>query len=106
MTFPATKVSIVVEKLIQDGVTRIIMEAGARGFTIIDGAGLGEHGLHSSERPAIVGAFAIVKIEVVVSDNAVAEKIADAVAQQYFDHHPGIVYLETVQVLRPTKFGG
>ncbi len=104
MTHRATKISIVVEKLIQDGVTQIIKEAGARGFTVIDGSGEGSHGVYSGERPSIVGAFAIVKIEVIVADAEAAQRIADAVTQRYFEQYAGIVYLETVQVLRPGKF--
>ena len=104
MTYKATKITIVSEKLIQSGITRIVEDAGAAGYTVIEGGGKGQHGLRSTDRPKVVGAFGIVKIEVVVADRGVADAIADKVAASYFENYSGIVYLEEVEVLRPKKF--
>lgn len=104
MIHQATKISIIAEKLIQDGIIKIIEDAGATGYTVIDGGGKGHHGLRSTERAAVVGGFAIVKIEVITADAKTAEAIATAVANTYFTHHSGIVYMEEVKVLRPQKF--
>ena len=104
MTVTAAKVSIVVEKLIQEGVAKIVEAAGARGYTLLEGGGKGGHAFHSTERRGLVGEFAIVKFEVIVADRAVAEAIAEKVAATYFGAHSGIVYLEDVEVLRADKF--
>jgi len=104
MFHKATKISIVAEKLIQHGITHIIEQAGASGYTVIDGGGKGSHGVRATDRPSVVGDFAIVKIEVVMSDAEKARKIAEKVAEDYFDRYSGIVYIEEVEVLRPQKF--
>ncbi|MGB0683343.1 MAG: P-II family nitrogen regulator [Magnetovibrionaceae bacterium] len=105
----ATRISIIAEKLLHDGVCRIIMESGAKGYSVFDGGGgMGSHGCHSphapAHAPAVVGDFAIVKIESVVAKREVAEEIAAKVADVYFSRYSGIVYLEDVDVLRPEKF--
>ena len=106
MTAKAMKVSIVVEKLLQDGVAKIVEAAGARGYTLLEGGGKGAHHFHSTERRGLVGEFSIVKFEVIVGDRAMAEAIAEGVARTYFATHSGIVYLEEVEVLRAEKFVG
>ena len=104
MTISATKITIVSERVILEKITAIIEAAGATGYTVIEGGGKGSHGLRTTERPAVVKALAIVKIEVVVADRETAETIADAVNEQYFKNYSGIVYLERVEILRQHKF--
>lgn len=103
-THKAARVSITVEKLIQDKVTAIIEEEGAAGYSIFEGGGKGQHDLHISHGSNIVGEFSIVKIEVVVNDHAVANRIAERVATQFLGEQSGIVYVDNVWVLRPQKF--
>ncbi|MBO6639036.1 MAG: hypothetical protein JJ920_15850 [Roseitalea sp.] len=104
MTHTATKIVIITEKLIVDGVTKIIEEAGASGYTMVQAAGKGSRGVRSSGRPAVVDAFANVKIEVITATREMAEQIADTVAARYFENYSGITYLEEVEILRPHKF--
>ena len=104
MTHTATKVSIITEKLIETGVEKICLDEGATGYTVFDGSGMGSHGLRSRDRPAVVSAFALIKIEVIVADASVAERIAEKVASTYFKDYSGIVYLDRVEVLRREKF--
>ncbi|WP_421708060.1 P-II family nitrogen regulator [Algihabitans sp.] len=104
MTHKATKIVIITEKLIQDGVARIIQQAGASGYTVVAAGGKGSRGVRSSGRPAVVDAFANVKIEVITSNREMADRIADEVAATYFENYSGITYLEEVEVLRPHKF--
>lgn len=104
MTHKATKIVIITEKLIVEGVTTIIEEAGASGYTMVQAAGKGSRGVRSSGRPAVVDAFANVKIEVITATRAMAEQIADKVAARYFENYSGITYLEEVEILRPHKF--
>lgn len=103
-TFKATRISIIAEKLNQNGITRILEQAGATGFSFFEGGGKGEHSNHPMHRPSIVGDFAIIKIEAIVTDRDVADKIAEAVTAAYFEAHSGVIYLHEVEVLRPEKF--
>lgn len=100
----ATKIILVVERLLRDKVIAIVEAQGAKGYTVTEGAGKGEHGLHGSDRPGIAPGFNIVRIEVIVSSRAAAEAIARTVAERYFTEYPGIVYMNEVEVLRPEKF--
>ena len=100
----ANRVTIPAEKLIQDGITKIIDEEGAKGYSVFEGGGRGRHGIHSMHPAPIVDDFVIVKIETVVAKREVAEAIAERVAATYFKEYPGIVYLDTVDILRPEKF--
>lgn len=104
MTYKATKIVIITEKIIFDGVTRIIEEAGASGYTAVAAGGKGSRGVRSSGRPAVVDAFSNIKIEVITSSREMADRIADEVAVAYFENYSGITYLEEVEVLRPQKF--
>ena len=90
MTHKATKIVIITEKLIFDGVTRIIEDAGASGYTAVAAGAL--------------DAFANIKIEVITANRDMAVRIADEVAARYFEDYSGITYLEEVEVLRPHKF--
>lgn len=104
MTHKAKKVVIVTEKLILDGVTKIIEDAGAGGYTVVDASGKGSRNVRSANRPRVVDGFANVKIEVIVADESDANIIAETVAQTYFDNYSGITYLQDVEVLRRQKF--
>lgn len=103
-TFNATRISIIAERLIQDGIIRILDETGATGYSIFEGGGKGGHRVHPAHRPSIVEAFSIVKIEAIVSNRAIAEDIAEKVAAKYFADQSGVIYLHEVEVLRPDKF--
>lgn len=100
----ATKIVIVTEKLIEAQVERIVIDAGATGYTVLDGSGKGSHGVRTRDRPSVVADFALVRIEVIVADRAIAEEIAEAVSEKFFTNYSGIVYLDQVEVLRREKF--
>lgn len=101
----ATKLIIITEKLIEHKVCDIIESCGASGYTLVAAGGQGSHEFHfTSERATLVGDFRNVKIETIVNEKAVAEKIMHEVAEQLFNYHYGITYLEQVEILRPAKF--
>ncbi|MEM6328394.1 MAG: hypothetical protein AAF791_14870 [Bacteroidota bacterium] len=103
-TSKATKLSIVTEKLNEQAIERIVMEAGGKGYTVFDGSGRGSHSTKTRDRASVVGAFSLVKIEVIIADRAVADDIVDQVSAGYFGDFSGIVYLEEVEILRREKF--
>jgi len=104
MFHTATKIVLVVEQFLRDKVCDIVEAEGARGYTVIDCSGKGAHGRHTRDRPSVVRGFALSKLEIIVSDRAAAERIAETVAERYFEEYPGIVYIDAVEVLRPDKF--
>ena len=104
ITHKATRIAIIAEKLLQENITRIVEDAGATGYSVYDGGGKGAHGAYPFHRPAVADGFAIVKIEVVVSDRAVAMDIAEKVTTTYFETYSGIIYLDEIEVFRPAKF--
>lgn len=104
MIYRAKRVSIVTEKLNEREIERIVEQAGAKGYTVFEGSGKGSHGLKTRDRPSMVDAFSLVKIEVIVADRETAEAIAERVADTYFRDYAGIVYIDDVEVLRREKF--
>jgi len=103
-TYPAFKITIVAEKLIQDQIVAIMEAAGATGYSVFDGDGRGAQGPHPAHRPSIVREFAIVKLESIVATRETAEAIAETVSAKFFETYPCIVYLDQVEVLRRAKF--
>lgn len=85
-------------------IERIVVEAGASGYTVFDGSGKGSHHVKRRDRPSVVDDFSLVKIEVIVADRTTADAIVAKVASAYFDEFSGIVYLEEVEILRLEKF--
>lgn len=104
MTHKAKKVVIITEKLIVEGVIKIVERCGATGYTVFAAGGKGSRGVRSEDRPKVVDAFSNVQIEIITSNDAVANQIVDEVAATYFENYSGITYLEDVEVLRPHKF--
>ena len=104
MAHKAKKVVIITEKLILGNVLKIIEDAGATGYTVIAAGGKGSRGVRSEDRPKVVDAFSNVQIDVIVGSDATANRIAEEVANRYFENYSGITYLEDVEILRPHKF--
>ncbi len=102
--FKATKVVIITEKVILEKVARLIEAAGARGYTVTPAGGKGSRGVRSTSRAAVVDEFRNIKIEVITGSKEAANRIADEVAEQFFNNYSGITYLEEVEILRPHKF--
>jgi nitrogen regulatory protein PII len=104
MTQTATKLVIITEKVLLNKITKIIQAAGATGFTVMAAGGVGSRNTRSSGQPAVSDTFSNVKIEVITGSKEAANRIADEVAETFFDNYSGITYLEDVEILRPHKF--
>jgi hypothetical protein len=104
MTLPATKLTVVVERLLQPAVERLLGETGVTGWSVFPGGGRGRHGVHRAEAAQIVREFAIVKIESVLLDRATAERIAETLTRDHLADQSGIVWLEPMAVIRGAKF--
>lgn len=104
MFYKANKVTIVAERLLQAGILKILEAGGAKGYTIVDGSGQGEHINRKGDRASVVRAFSIVRIEFIMADEISARAIAEEVATTYFDQYSGIVYVSPVEVIRADRF--
>ena len=105
MTQQATKLVIVTEKLLLNKIAKIIDEAGAPGYTVVEAGGKGSRNVRSSGRPTVSDSFSNIKFEVLTPTRDMAVKISDEVAVQFFDNYSGIAYLcDVMEVLHAHKF--
>ena len=96
-TVPHRLVTIIAERAVRDRLLDAVHRLGATGHTIADVQGEGSRGARAARGGPSV------KIETIVPA-AVADRIAEHVAERYFAHHSVIVYLQHVEVLRGSKY--
>ena len=104
MTQQASKLVIVTEKLLLKKIVKIIDEAGATGYTVMDAGGKGSRNERTSGQPTVSDTYSNIKIEVLTSKRDIALKISDEVAAQFFDDYSGIAYLCNAEVLHAHTF--
>jgi nitrogen regulatory protein PII len=88
----------VAEPVLEEQLTTLLRRLGARGFTVTETRGEGSRGMRASEVPGEG-----VRIESVVSE-AVADRILEQVAKQYFTNYAVIAFVATVEVVRGEKY--
>ena len=106
MTQQASKLVIVTEKLLLKKIAKIIDEAGATGYTVVEAGGKGSRNVRSSGRPSVSDEFSNIKIEVLTDSRDMAEKISNKVARKYFEDYSGIAYICHAEVLSAHQFCG
>ena len=104
MTQQASKLVIVTEKLLLKKIVKIIDEAGATGYTVVEAGGRGSRNERTSGQPTVSDTYSNIKIEVLTSNRDIALKISDEVAAQFFDDYSGIAYLCSAEVLHAHTF--
>ena len=104
MTQQASKLVIVTEKVLLKKIAKIIDEAGATGYTVVDAGGKGSRNLRSSGQPSVSDTQSNIKFEVLTRNRDIALKISDEVAAEFFDDYSGIAYLCDAEVLHAHKF--
>ena len=105
MTQQASKLVIVTEKLLLQKIAKIIDEAGATGYTVMEAGGKGSRNVRSSGRPTVSDTYSNIKFEVLTPSREMAVQIADEVAAQFFEDYSGISYLcDVMEVLHAHKF--
>ncbi|MBE9047471.1 hypothetical protein IQ255_24230 [Pleurocapsales cyanobacterium LEGE 10410] len=104
MTQQAIKLVIVTEKLLLKKIAKIIDQAGATGYTVVDTGGKGSRNVRSSGQPTISDTYSNIKFEVLTRNRDIALKISDGVAAQFFDDYSGIAYICNAEVLHAHKF--
>jgi nitrogen regulatory protein PII len=104
MSKKANKLVIVTEKLLLKQITRIIDDAGATGYTVMEAGGKGSRNVRSSGQPSVGDTFSNIKIEVLTADREMALKISDEIAAEFFDNYSGITYLCDAEILHAHTF--
>ena len=104
MTQQASKLVIVTEKVLLKKIAKIIDEAGATGYTVVDAGGKGNRNVRSPGQPTVSENFSNIKLEVLTRNRDMALKISDEVAAQFFDDYSGISYVCEAEVLHAHKF--
>lgn len=104
MTQQAKKLVIITEKLLLKKVAKIIDQAGATGYTVLETGGKGSRNVRSSGQPTIGDTESNIKFEVLTPTREMALKISDEVAAQFFEDYSGITYLCEAEVLHAHKF--
>ena len=93
-------VTIVAETILEERITRELLELGATGFTVTESHGRGSRGMRTGDIPGQG-----VRIEVVVP-SAVSERIVARLRDAYFPHYAVIAWLTDVDVVRGEKYAG
>ena len=94
-----TLLTIIAEGALEDTLLGDIETLGARGYTITDARGKGDHG----RRDASWAPHANIRIEV-LCDAATARALYTSIYERYNDNYSMIMYVSEVGVLRPKKF--
>ena len=102
----ANKLIIVTEKLLLKKIGKIIDEAGATGYTVVDAGGKGSRNVRSSGQPTVSGTYSNIKLEVLTESREMAIEISDEVAAQFFEDYSGITYICNAEVLSAHQFCG
>lgn len=98
-TVQMKRVTIVAEALLAERLEEDILRLGASGYTTTEADGEGSRGVRANEWEGKNR-----KIETVVTP-AVADKILDCLAEDYFPHFAVIAYMHDVEVVRGEKYG-
>ena len=106
MAKPAKKLVIITEKLLLKQVAKIIDEAGATGYTVLETGGKGSRNMRSSGQPSVSDTTANIKFEVLTDTKDMALEISDKVALQFFNDYAGIAYICDAEVLYGHSFCG
>lgn len=99
-TSPVKKLTVVVEAVLEDRLTRELLSMGMKGYTAYEVRG---HGLPGG---ATGDDFenATLKIESLMTAD-VADRALEHLAKEYFPHYSVIAYVEEVQVVRGSRYG-
>jgi nitrogen regulatory protein PII len=99
MTQKAKKLVIITENVLLSKVTKIILDEGATGYTVMSAGGVGSRNTPSPGQSPVAHTYQNIKIEIITANEDVARAIAKKIADKYFDNFSGIIHLGEVEVL-------
>ena len=99
-THPIKKLTIVIESILEDRLTRELLALGMKGYTASQVRGQGLPGGPTAEDFE----NATLKLETLITPD-IADKALEHLAREYFPHYAVIAYVEEVQVVRGSRYG-
>ena len=97
-TFPVVCVTIVAEAVVEQRLLRDLEAAGARGWSSTTGHARGQGFVDATAWEG-----GTVRVETLVSE-AVADRLMEALARDYFPHYAVVAWTSPAQVVRPDRF--
>jgi nitrogen regulatory protein P-II 2 len=91
-------VTIVAETVLEESLTRGLVERGATGYTVTESQGKGSRGIRSGDVPG-----ESVRIETVV-DRATSDRVLNWIQESYFPNYAVIAWVTPAEVLRGDKY--
>jgi len=91
-------VTIIAEPVLEDRITRDLLDDGATGYTVIEARGKGTRGIRTGDIPG-----QNVRIETVV-EKEVAERILRRVQDKWFESYAVIAWAHPTRVVRGGKY--
>ena len=98
------KLVIVAEEILSKKLSKLIMEAGATGYTVSAAGGEGSRNIRSTGDPSVSHTLANVKIEVLTGTRELADRIISQIEAKYYANYSIITYIYQVEALRDHKF--
>lgn len=95
---PVQRLTIIAEAVLEGRLLRLLADSGAKGFTLTEARGQGSRGVRASEWEG-----RNIKIETLVSP-AVADRLLERLAEDYFPRFAVVAYVEEVGVVRGEKY--
>jgi len=93
-----TLITIVAEPVLEERLTRKLLELGATGYTVMDIRGRGTRGIRTGDIPGQG-----IRIETLVTDE-VADAILERAAESWFPHYAVVVWASPARVVRGDKY--
>jgi nitrogen regulatory protein PII len=101
----AWKLTIITERVLEQSISKFLLDQGCKGYTLFSVGGKGLHHFHAPvERGVVPEEFSEIQFEVIVKDRTIIDKIASALVKDCFPHYAGIVFIEKVEVIRVERF--
>lgn len=91
--------TVITEEALERPLTKIVKQAGVRGYTITEARGEGRRGA----RAPGVEQGANIRVEIICEEGK-AWEIAETLHQKYFQDFAMVLYLSDVEVMRGDKF--
>lgn len=92
-------VTIITEKILEDDLIAEIKKLDIKGFTVTDARGEGSRGARSAAWDQVSN----IRVEI-VCDEAVAERVCDALQKKFYKNYAMILFVTDVSTLRNDKF--
>ena len=97
-TVPVKLLTVVAESMLADRLTRVVLAAGAVGYTLTPAKGVGARNQRSSSLGGVN-----VRIEVIATPRT-AEHLLEILVQEWFPHYAVVAWLTDIEVVRGEKY--